>query len=166
MNSLLLLIIMLLSFSLIYVLLNKKIDSALSSQPKSINVTKSSISSNEDKIETKKEEIIKPKKEEINTSKIEKIVYVPPKQSCNYTQPQIQQYPQYPVQQQYYPQSLLYPRNVYLDYVFNGYQPSHGYTWDPYYGWMGKNKKGHEDKIINTINNNISVPSIPTYSPK
>lgn len=148
MNSLLLIIIMLLSFSLIYVLLNKKIDLALSSQPKTVNIAKTSNISKEDKIEPK----------------IEKIVYVPPKQSCS--QPQYP--PQYynPPQQQYYPQSLLYPRNVYLDYVFNGYQPSHGYTWDPYYGWMGKNKKGHEDKIINTINNNISVPSMPTYSPK
>jgi hypothetical protein len=151
---------MLLSFSLIYVLLNKKIDLALSSQPKTVNIAKTSNISNS------KEDKIEPKKEENNAPKIEKIVYVPPKQSCS--QPQYPQYPQYynPPQQQYYPQSLLYPRNVYLDYVFNGYQPSHGYTWDPYYGWMGKNKKGHEDKIINTINNNISVPSMPTYSPK
>jgi hypothetical protein len=167
MNVTLISIIILLSFSLLYVILNKKIED------------------NIDKLKTQKPIILSSSKEEPSQNlkiekvpqnlKIEKIVYIPPKSNeiisnkNNYST--LSTYPTYPKIynqgcqpcqgiQSYYPQSLLYPRNVYLDYVLNGYQPSHGYTWDKYYGWFDKrNERNERREIINNIHNNISIPN-------
>lgn len=80
----------------------------------------------------------------------------------------------------YYPQSM--PRNVYLDYVNNGYSPyypyssyppyypGYNYTWDPYfYNWNNWNYPQNTEKIENKVDNkpNISINNIiPKQSPK
>jgi len=182
MNVILISIIILLSFSLLYVILNKKIEDNIDKiKTQQKPVVLSSYNNNENKKNQKNEN-----KNETENLKIEKIIYIPPNKSNEMTlnKPNYNNYStlsNYPKLYQgykgyqgyqgyqdcgyqgYYPQSLLYPRNVYLDYVLNGYQPSHGYTWDKYYGWLDKkNDKNDRREIINNIHNNINIPSIPT----